>query len=286
MSFRCFTTKTLTRPPKPPRRRHNRFFYALCFCALVVSSRGQAPAKKIREFPTEEVKKISIDRLGDFYLVLKSGKILKYDTDGNFMSEFSNPQAHAITLLEPWNPLKVFIYARDRQEILFLDRGMEFQQKIAIDPSLAIDPYLACPSIDNNFWLLDKADLSLKKINVNTYAVLEEIDLKPAAGQAPDFTFLREYQNLLFLIDQKTGIVILSIHGKPIHTLKANDPGYIGFLGQEVYRLENGKITFYDLYTEEQHELRVDPMAQFVLITDERLILVKKATVEVLEYKP
>ena len=277
--------RTQTCLPKLSQRRHKRILLSLCLCAFVAGSAAQAPAKKLREFPINEVSTVSIDRLGNFYLV-SNGRIRKYDTDGKFMNEFSNPQSYAITLLEPWNPLKIFVYARNHQEILFLDREMGFQQKIPIDPSLAIDPYLACPSIDNNFWLLDRADFSLKKIDAKTYAVLEEINLKPSPAAEPDFTFVREYQNLLFLIDQKEGIVILSIHGKPIHTLKIKGPGYIGFLGQEIYLLENGKITFYDLYTEEQHSLPVDPLAQFVLITDERMVLVKKSSVEVWEYKP
>jgi hypothetical protein len=40
------------------------------------------------------------------------------------------------------------------------------------------------------------------------------------------------------------------------------------------------------MYTEDTHELNIDPSAQVVLITDERMVVVKKSTVEVWEYKP
>ena len=246
---------------------------------------SQAPYKKLKEFSTPEVTKVSIDRLGNFYLVLKKEVIKKYDTDGNFIDEFSNREAYPITILEPWNPLRVFVYCREQQKIVLLDHHLEFLQAVSIDPSLAVEPYLASPSV-NNFWILDKADYSLKKIDFKTSRVIEEVSVKLAAGAKPDFTFLREYQNQLFLIDQKSGIHILSNLGKPIHTFPVKNTSYLGFLGQEIYYLENGTVHFYDLYSEDRHELSVDPSAQFVLLTDERMVLIKKSTVEVWEYKP
>src|SRR5258708_29765677 len=144
------------------------------FCFLLATANAQTLVKKLREFPIEEVSKAYMDRLGNFYLVSPSGEIKKYDTDGNFMKEFSNPQSASITLLEPWNPLRIFIYAKDRQEILFLDHNLEILQRTPIDASLAIEPCLAFPSIDNNFWLLDKADYSIKKVDFKTTRVMEE----------------------------------------------------------------------------------------------------------------
>ena len=258
---------------------------AICLGAGGFAAMSQSPSKKIKEFSTQEVNKVSIDRLGNFYLVLEKGVIKKYDTDGNFMNEFSNPEAYPITILEPWNPLRVFIYCRAQQKIVLLDHHLQFLQAVSIDPSLAIEPYLVSPSV-NNFWILDKADYSLKKIDFNTSRVIEEVSVKMVAGADHDFTFLREYQNELFLIDQKAGIDILSNLGKAIHTFPVKNMNSLGFLGQEIYYLENGKVHFYDLYSEDRHELAVDPSAQFVLLTDERMVLIKKSTVEVWEYKP
>src|SRR5882762_10360563 len=257
----------------------------LILCLSVVVAMLQSPSKKLKEFSTPEIDNVSIDRLGNFYLVLKKGVIKKYDTEGNFMDEFSNPEAYPITLVDPWNPLRVFVYCRELQKIVLLDHHLELLQTVSIEPSLAVEPYLVSPSV-NNFWILDKADYSLKKIDFKTSRVLEEVSVKIGAGSEHDFTFLREYQNQLFLIDGKSGIDILSNLGKAIHTFPVRDARYIGFLGQEMYYLESGIIHFYDLYSEDRHELSVDPSAQFVLLTDERMVLIKKSKVEVWEYKP
>src|SRR6267378_2393963 len=119
MKIRHFATKA---------QRHKIRCMPLCLCAparqgqlmtFVVTmvcigaggfvAMSQSPSKKIKEFSTQEVNKVSLDRLGNFYLVLKKGVVKKYDTDGNFMDEFSNPEAYPITLVDPWNPLRVFV---------------------------------------------------------------------------------------------------------------------------------------------------------------------------------
>jgi hypothetical protein len=201
------------------------------------------------------------------------------------MGEFANPELLTVTVLEPWNPLRVFIYSRNNQEITLLDHSLAVQQKIAVDPAWAIEPFLASPSIDNDFWVLDNADKSLKRIDHQTKAVAREVSLKMPAGSDPDFIFLREYQNLIFLIDWKSGVLIFSTVGNLIHKIESRNLEYIGFLGEEFYYLEEGKLKFYDLYTEERHEITVDPSARFIYVTDERMILVRSAAVEIDEFK-
>jgi len=253
-----------------------------CKTAMYVRESG----KKIKQFPIEGISRVSIDRLGDFYLISTKGVIRKYDTDGNFKAEYVTPENSAITLFEPWNPLRVFVYNRDKQQVVLLDRFLAGLSVIDLHPSLAVEPFLASPMPNNNFWLFDKADNSIKKIESSGASVMEELNLKLEPGDQPDFTFLREYQNQLFLIDRKAGIRIFSVLAQPIRTLPVKDLNFLGFLGEEVYFLDKGKIKLYDLYTEDQREIQVDPQALFVMLTDERMIIVKASVVEVWEYKP
>ena len=242
--------------------------------------------KKLQTIPLQGIKNVTIDRLGNIYVQLENQTINKYDTDGNWMVSFSNLERVEISQVEPWNPLSVFIYSRSAQEIELLDRSLIRQERIAVDQSLAIEPSLASPSINNSYWLLDKSDLSLKKIDVNSSGVDFQIDLnKVVRSVQPDYIALREYQNMIFLLDLKAGIEIYSIVGKRIHKIEAPGISYFGFLGQELYYLEAGNLKFYDLYTEEVHQFPVGNVKQ-ALVTDERLILVNAGSIEISEYKP
>jgi hypothetical protein len=242
--------------------------------------------KKINVVPLKGIDHLAIDRLGNPYGVFTNLSISKYDTDGKFQCAFANPEKKPITQLEPWNPLRVFIYSKETQEIVVLDRSLLQQEKIKIDASLGIDPLLTSPGNNNSYWLLDGSDLTLKKIDYKNSEVTLEISLnKSNQSVPPHYIFLREYQNMIFLLDEKTGIEIYSIVGKQINKIEAAGLSYVGFLGQELYYLEEGKLKFYDLYTEETHQFTVGNVKQ-ALATDERLILLKGEVMEVYEFKP
>jgi len=85
---------------------------------------------------------------------------------------------------------------------------------------------------------------------------------------------MREYQNLIFLLDKNTGIVIYNTVGKKINQLKT-DANNFGFFGEELYFLQEGKVVFFDLYTEKIRLVDVGE-GKFVLVTDERILLVKE----------
>lgn len=254
---------------------------------LFVAGEGMAQPleslKKVNTVPLKDADHLAIDRLGNLYAVLTTHAINKYDTDGKFQCTFANPEKKPITQLEPWNPLRVFIYSKETQEITILDRFLVPQEKIKIDGSLGIEPMLASPSNNNSYWLLDGSDFSLKKIDLKNSEVTLEINLNKS--NPPHYVFLREYQNMIFLLDEETGIEIYSIVGKQINKISVAGLAYLGFLGQELYYLEGGILKFYDLYTEETHQVTVGNVKQ-ALATDERLVLLKSETIEVYEFKP
>ena len=66
-----------------------------------------AQLNKVADLNLTNVSTASVDRLGNFYFVLPSGTLQKYDPDGNLLDE-AKEGITPLTLLEPWNPLKVF----------------------------------------------------------------------------------------------------------------------------------------------------------------------------------
>jgi hypothetical protein len=255
------------------------------FVLITQVAGAQSGLKKLKEFPTPSVRTIALDRLGDFYLTFPDGSFKKYDTEGNFMSEYSNGEHRPLTLLEPWNPLRLFTYSQDKQDIILLDHNLELLQKIPVDPAWAIEPVLGSQSSDNNFWILDASDLSLKKIESKSNSVLREVILKTSDKANTDLIYLREYQGFLFLVDRNSGISIFNQVGTLMKKIPAKNQEYVGFLGEEFYYLEDGKLIFFDLDTEAIREVKVDADARFVMVTDERMIVVKAGQVQVFEFK-
>ncbi len=246
---------------------------------------GQTPLKKIKEFKSSEINQVSVDRLGNFFLVLKNGSIKKYDPQGKVTASLKRKN---ITLLEPWYHPSIFIYDKKNQGYATYGRNFENGRQTSIEAAWAIEPALVCPSNDNKLWLFDQADASIKKVNPFTSEVLIEFNLDTTKFKTkPNFTHLREYQSMLFLLDKNSGIIILNNIGKQINKIEKEGIGNFNFFGEELYYLDNNSIKLFDLYTEETREIKVEAENKFALITDERIILInKKNSVLIFEFKP
>jgi len=245
-------------------------------------SHGQS--KKIASIKTSsEVVFAAIDRAGDFYVMLKSGDIQKYDKNGVLLGSYSHEGTP--TLFDPSNAIRLLIYYKKGQQFSWLSPDLSVNPFQNVDPSLVIDPSLICPSGDQNMWMLDNADLSLKRVSLRDSRVLSEFSISDQFKENR-FTLMREYQNFLFLLDPKTGITVYNSLGRLMRKIPTIGLINFNFLGEELYYTENAKIKFLDLFTAETRELTLPQPAQFVLLTDERMILSTTNLVEVFEFIP
>lgn len=270
------------------KRRQNYAFIWFIFAFLFPfhsQAQSQTLLKKIKEFKSSEITQLSVDRLGNFFLVSKNGSIKKYDPQGKVTASLKEKNT---TLLEPWYHPSIFIYDKKKQSYTAYGRNFENGRQTSVDPAWAIEPALVCPSNDNKLWLFDQADASIKKVNPFTNEVLIEFSLDTTKFKTkPNFTHLREYQSMIFLLDKNSGIVILNNIGKQINKIEKADIGNFNFFGEELYYLDGDSIKLFDLYTEETHKIKVEGENKFALVTDERIILVNsKNRVTVFEFKP
>lgn len=233
---------------------------------------AQAPTKKIKEFNPGEVKAATVDRLGNFFLVLKNGKVNKYDANGKRIASLKSKR---VDLIEPWFHPSIFVFDRANKKFSRYGRYFENPIETDIDASWAIEPYLVSIRADNHVWILDKADATLKHINPMTGATVSEIPIDTAQFKTkPLFTHLREYQNMLFVLDQQSGILIFSILGKQIEHIQKKGIQNFNFVGEELYYADGNTLKFFDLTTEATREVKVEGTHKFALVTDERMILI------------
>lgn len=232
---------------------------------------AQIPIKKIKEYKTRPIESVTVDRLGNYFIILKNGQVNKYDANCKLVaSSWLKPD-----LLEPWFHPSIFSFDRMRKRIARYGRHFENPVITELDESWAIDPHLVTVRADNHIWILDKADASLKHINPMTGATVSEFSIDTTQFTArPLFTYIREYQNMLFLLDQNSGILIFSIFGKQVEHIKKAGIRNFNFVGEELYYANGNTIQFFDLTTQATREVKVEGDNQFALVTDERIILI------------
>ena len=244
-----------------------------------------AQLKKIKEIKLSGITNVSVDRLGNFYFVTGDGRIHKYDPNAKLLAT-SAPNSGPLSLIEAWNPLRVFTYYAGDSTYHIFNYNLELLEIKKVDPSHAITPALACPGNEPTLWILDEADLSLKKVNYRTNELILESKIDSASNQTR-FEFMRSYQDYLFISDSNGNIRILNRLGKPVTIVPSVRGHYFNFLGEEICFRRGGELLLLDLYTAELRsvtKLAEPEMIAFSIISDERVILGRKDRVEFYTY--
>lgn len=239
--------------------------------------------KKLKRMKTASIQNASVDRLGNFFLEFSDGQIKKYDPDGKMMARLKTQNLP--TLLEPWFHPKIFAYYQKDMRIVNYNRMFEVSDDFKLDASIAIEPTLVCPTNDNRFLVLDEADLSIKKFENNQNRVLNEFKIDTTHWNKHfQFSFMREYLHLIFLLDKNQGIIIVNELGKTMKHLPVKVENF-GFFGEELFYLLGNKIIFFDLYSGNTRELTL-AAGKFGIVTDERIFIVNEKEVVVYQFNP
>lgn len=257
----------------------------LLLLILFLSPRLLAQNKITTRTVNEPIRYATVDRPGELYVVTVSGQIQRFDKHGNVVSIYKNNPLP--TLFDPRDGARLFAYFRDDQHFSFLNPSFETTQSGKLDPAMAIDPWLMCVSGDYNFWVLDAADMTLKKINSANGTVTIEAKVPQQEGDSiSSYINLREYQGFVFLHHSTKGVLVFSGFGKPLKTLVNTAIPHFNFLGEEFYYNTGNVVNFFNLFTAETRQTPLKQKGDFVLLTDERMYIVNEKSIDFFELKP
>lgn len=219
----------------------------------------------------------SIDRLNNIYIVDEKGNVNKYDKEGNITLQYSPQQLAEVTLLEAWNPLKVFVFYQDFQEYLFLDRFLTTTSRFS---TRGLGNYIGMATIsaDNNIWFIDYSDFSLKKYDVNLDQLILSTPLSFTLNQdVYDIKFMREYQNLLFVSDHKSGIFIFDNLGNYLRKINLSEVGYFSFNQNQLCSTSENNVIITDIYTSKSRYFTLKEKVLFAFSQDEYLTVLTES---------
>lgn len=256
-------------------------FFGLFFCLLSFLVNAQAITLLERIPLIEGPVSVSIDRTDHIYLAGEKGNVYKYDETGELLLTYSPQKPGRIKSMEAWSTLNVFIFYEGLQEFSFLDRFLTHisTQRFGSD----IYARLATSSSDNNLWIFDDQDYSLKKINLNYFEPQIMTPLSNIINK--DFTGrkLKEYQNFLFLSDENTGVYVFDNLGNYIKLLPFTSASFFNFHKTELYFLNNSRLEFYDLYSAETRSVEIPTGNEYLyaLVTENYLYLISKKFLDI-----
>lgn len=244
-----------------------------CLCSLYITAQPTPVEINLPEKPLGAY----LDRPGDLYLQFRDG-IKKFDARGKLLQEFK--PAQPLTQFEPRDGSRLFEFSSATGRWGFVPFGTD--PRTSVPEEYAIEPDWVCSAGDNGLWILDKADYTLKRINLRKGIVEFEFTL-PETLRQKTVQAMREYQGFLF-IATASHLHMFGTLGRLLKTIELSQPDF-DFLGEEVYYRQGNRLQFYNLFDGTQHDEELDPRILFIRLTDEIRYMVYANRVHILPVK-
>ena len=106
---------------------------------------------------------VTIDNLGNVYLLTLHNTLEKYDAEGHRLARYSNNRLGPVTSIDAANPLKVLVWYADFRTAVFLDRSLTELGTLSLDAAGFSVVRSVAMSFDGNLWAYDEALFKLKK---------------------------------------------------------------------------------------------------------------------------
>ena len=178
---------------------------------------------------------LDVDVLGNIYLITENNQLKKIKPNGDSMAVFNDVKKFGNpTLLDVSNPLKILVYYKNFSTVIILDRFLAVRNTINFRNQNIFKVKTLVNSYDNNIWIFDEQNVSLKKINDEGNVLSETLDLRQLFDTVPSPTQIIDKSNFVYLYDESKGFYIFDYYG----SFKNNLP----FLNWQHIAVYNNKL--------------------------------------------
>lgn len=207
------------------------------------------------------------DNLNNTYLI-KGEEISKFNSSGKLFLRYSNKRFGKITSTDATNALKILLYYKDFQQLVFLDNQLSQNgESISLENLGLEQAELACTSFNNSFWIYNKQNNELVRFNENSQLIARTGNLKQLlqADIKPDFMI--EHNGFLFLNCPKNGIYVFDMYGTFSRIISIKELKEFQVNNNTIYYFLNKKFCSYEVKTLQEKSIPI----QDSLITNMRI---------------
>jgi hypothetical protein len=215
-----------------------------------------------------------IDNQGNLLVALNNGELRKYNRQGEFLLRYSPVQQSKIHEINSVTQFKTVLFYKDLQEYVLLNRylgapityilgtnGVGYVEDIGLN-------------LQQNVWLIDMSDFSLKLIDATRGDVIERKSLAKVLDQNEvEITYFHSHQNRLYLVDRNKSILIFDTIGNFLTQWDFDKIDNVGFFMDNLYYRSGSDLVIRPLYGGEE---RVIPLPSVdykkIAFSGERLI--------------
>ncbi len=222
-------------------------YASLLFLLCCFSSYGQEQRQWIYNHlsPLQEDSSevIKIDHLGQIYQL--NNNQLKKTTPKKELF-FRDDFWGEITYFDVYNPLRILIYSKENNTILFLDNQLAVVSEVELNDLNLFDIAGVCSSYDNGFWLFNQQNFSLEyydKSLTKKYSS-ENLSYKIHNSSQIKAVFFNN-QNVYLQVNQ-LGILVFDMFAHYIKTIPITQARNVLLTNNGLFFTQKNDIYFYD----------------------------------------
>lgn len=186
------------------------------------------------------------DNLGNVYLV-HNEELLKYLPNGKLFARYSNLRLGDITSVDATNPLKIVLYYRNFQQVVFLDNQLSQNSEAVALETLGLEQAdLVCAGTNNSFWVYNKQNNELLRFDENSKKIASTGNLKQLLGDELAPVYMLEQNNYLYLNSPRQGIYVFDVFGNYNKLIALKDISKFQVFDNRLYFQRDSSFCNYD----------------------------------------
>lgn len=207
----------------------------------LTSFRPPGDFKLIHTLPVSGNAAVTTDPLGNCYLTV-SNQVLKFDPAGKPLSNFAQVDRGELRNVDAINPLKVLLFYPDFAQLILLNTQLSVQSTINLRSLDIQQPWLACSSLIDGYWVFDIQDAQLKKIGLDLQLQFQSGNLNQLLRRRMLPVALAESQESVFMAEPETGILVFDRFGNYDKTLPVIGIRKFQVIGEEILFLRSDSV--------------------------------------------
>lgn len=219
-----------------------------------------------------EVHLMDIDRFNNLFIANSKGQILKYNDKLVEKGNFSPAQPVHFSSWSVWNGLNILAFVENTQTFSITDRFLSRQEQYQFPQDIIGFAQAAALSYDNQVWVLDQYDFSIKKYNATSRVVELVQNVSPFIPNINEVHRLMEYQNKLYALTSNEAYVFDLMLNYELKITHSNSRGG-RFFEDKLYSYDKGKLIVTNLYSLKTDVLELEMEAGNVIYLGDRLIV-------------
>ena len=177
---------------------------------------------------------IDVDKLENIY-VINGAEIVKYNPNGKVLYRYSNTINGAITSVDVTNPLRILVFFREANVLVFLNQQLsKLSDPIDIYDIAGSEASMVGASSEGGFWAYSTDRQSVLLINQQWVKTQETQNLNSWIGGA-EITFIKEYNQKVY-VGLANKMLVFDMFGLYLTTLH--------FSNESSLSMVNGKVNY------------------------------------------